>query len=90
MPKASTTTTIDQLLSASGRDEAISRYLALPGGTQDHGLNQLAWSLAGRGLAEGEIRDVLDDCARRSHSPRDRAGQVNRVMQQLARLPRAA
>ena len=45
-------TTIDQLLSVSGREEAISRYLALPGGTQDHGLNQLAWSLAACGIAE--------------------------------------
>jgi hypothetical protein len=89
MPKASTTT-IDQLVSASGREAAIARYLALPGGTQDYGLNQLAWSLAACGMAEDEIGDVLDDCAHRSHSPTDRAAQVGRVMQHLTRLRRAA
>ena len=89
MPKASTAT-IDQLVSASGRDAAIARYLALPGGTQDFGLNQLAWSLAACGMAEDEIGGVLDDCARQSHSPSDRAAQVGRVMQHLTRLRRAA
>jgi hypothetical protein len=90
MPKASTTTTIDRLLSASGRDEAIACYLALPSGTQDYGLNRLAWSLAATGIDEDEIRDTLDDCARQSRTPSDRTGQVERVMQHLVRLRRAA
>jgi hypothetical protein len=88
MPKASTT--IDRLLSTSGRDEATARYLALPSGTQDYGLNRLAWSLAATGMDEDEIRDTLDDCARQSRTPSDRTGQVERVMQHLVRLRRAA
>jgi hypothetical protein len=85
MPKARETNTIDRLLSASGRDAAIGRYLALPGGTQDYGLNQLAWSLAGMGIGMEEIRDVLDDCARQSNSPQDRTAQMGRIMKHLAR-----
>lgn len=84
MPKASETNTIDRLLSASGRDAAINRYLALPGGTQDYGLNQLAWSLAGMGIGMDEIRDALDDCARQSNSPQDRTAQMGRIMKHLA------
>ncbi|WP_043364486.1 hypothetical protein [Belnapia sp. F-4-1] len=85
MPKASETNTIDRLLSASGRAAAIDRYLALPSGTQDYALNQLAWSLAGMGIGMDEIRHVLDDCARQSNSPQDRAAQVGRIMKHLAR-----
>jgi hypothetical protein len=41
-------------------------------------------------MDEDEIRDTLDDCARQSRSPSDRAAQVKRVMQHLVRLRRAA